>query len=157
MISQLLYRTRGRETTYRLSLGFVQFWIVAPDSQPRMSYNYISTTKQPIRSMEDQLYSLPWPNTYSYGKRCDGTSRASGATHYDMVTDFMQGFFGRICNDDLDIHWPDCFGRGSDRARYKKWEELSKENPMFGVSKEATYNKLCTVREMITRLGGRSG
>lgn len=143
-----------RSGDYSVHTGFVQFWLMFPSNGRLPGLKFVSTTKQPIRSLDDMVYAFPWPNIYhSTGAICTGSQAYSGETREAVCEDFSRTFFGSNFNFDLTVEFPSYLGGGSDITRgFKRWAELSVANPMVGICPDMDYNAMTTVDKFVQKV-----
>lgn len=141
---------------YRVSLGFVQFWLGFPDRGSVFpNSKFVSTTKEPIKGDDTMLGSFPWPNVYSSGAICTGSVTIEGGNHREVCEDFVRAFFGATFNRDLNVTFPESLGGGTSIAGgMREWAKQTKVNPLFGISRQVEYIPLRTVGEMVNKLSG---
>lgn len=140
--------------TYSVHTGFVQFWLVFPEKGLLPSGKFVTTTKQPLRSLQDTVYYFPWPNVYKETSNiCTGTQSFSGNTKEEVCSDFPRAFFGARFNFDLTVEFPSVLGGGTSIPNsFAKWDELSKKNPMLGISQDMDYSATGTVGSFLAKV-----
>lgn len=143
-----------RSGDYTVHTGFVQFWLMFPSNGHLPGLKFVTTTKRPIRSLDDTVYVFPWPNVYrSTGAICTGSQTYSGETREEVCEDFSRTFFGANFNFDLTVEFPSYLGGGMDITRsFKKWAEISVSNPMVGICPDMDYRALSTVSEFVQKV-----
>ncbi len=129
-----------------ISLPFMQFFVMFSMSGNTPGYQgcYLSCTKKPIMSENDQLYCIPLPNQFESGNGavCTGHIRVKTASIPVMVNELISGYFGSPFNNDLSMHYPSVIGTNDHLKAFKKWHELTEANPLFGISKDIEYTPM---------------
>ncbi len=151
--------------SYHISLPFIQTIIAGYVNANEfvITKTRILCSKQSITN-GGGLYRLPLPNLYGDGAVCWGRSpiRADGINH--KLESVLPHFIQEESNRDLSVYYPreldlsteerlpylalsysyDVDPQRNLHARYRKWAELTKQNPMcsLGFTYELLYNNL---------------
>ena len=130
----------------KLSLPFIQFYVALTPCPKGYAFQgvFTSCTKIPLMHMEDPVFVLPLPNIFDRGegKVCTGDISVSMGSPAQICEELVSAFFSAPSNLDLSAEYPrEISVRNDHKKSLEAWQEKSEGNPLFGISKEITYNQ----------------
>lgn len=142
---------QGLREPFSVSLPFLQLYAQVHEGQRSTSpgYLYVSATKTPIQTVDDQVWISPLPNTYSSGRICNSSYPSMEyPSMLAAVRQMITTYFGTVFNNDLGINFPTVspiVGGNSTRTLVNavtEWARLSEEDSFFALSEKTEYAEL---------------
>ena len=128
---------------YLIALPFIQFYMTFTTGglKPAFLELHLSCTKVPVKDLTDPIYILPLPNQFSRGdaNTCTGGISLRGSTIPELASDMLNQYFGAPFNNDLNMDYPAPLNGTEHERCIKKWQELSTNNVLLGVSDAFEY------------------
>lgn len=151
--------------TFAISLPYIQMVSIFTRQGNDYTFGnqlYMSCTKTPLRSLDQQVYKLPLPNVHPHGQICTGSMRnlpGAGTSIVEKINAIMNSYWSSEFNTDL-IHNFLGFcqsNRISERfnstdeivAAFRRVQELSAANPMFAIAPTTNYQVLGSLNNII--------
>ena len=141
--------------TFALSLPYIQMVSIFNRQGNDYAFGnqlFMSCTKTPLRSLDQQVFRLPLPNVHQHGQICTGSMRnlpGVGTSIVEKIEGIMNSYWNSEFNTDLTHNFID-FGNknlggvahGSTNgiiAAFRTWQQLSAANPMFAIAPNTQY------------------
>lgn len=156
----------NRRDTFAISLPYIQVISIFHRNGNDYVFNnqlYMSCTKTPLRSLDQQVFKLPLPNSHNHGQICTGSMRnlpGANTSIIEKINGVMNSYWNSDFNTDLSsnmvnfINMNNVFriNTGSSAeivSSFQRWQELSVQNPMYAIAPDTQYQNLCTLSSLI--------
>jgi hypothetical protein len=124
----------------------------------------MSVTKKPIQNFDAPIYSIPVPNVDNYKVCMGGVVFPDTTDNFEFVSQSITNFWNSEFSYDLGTNCRAFFQNNfnlKDASQadeyqiihlgFSEWEKKTKENPLFGISKELTYESHASLRGLMNK------
>ncbi|NCA14699.1 MAG: hypothetical protein EBS89_11310, partial [Proteobacteria bacterium] len=150
-----------------MSLPYIQ--VIATFTRSGSDYSfsqhqlYMSCTKTPLRSLDQQVNRLILPNTHHHGQICTGTMRnlpGTNTTIVEKIEAIMSSYWQSEFNSDLNANFVwflqtnNLMPQGLETnvsfvEGLRRWSELSARDPMYAIGEGVRYQTQSTMGALL--------